>query len=409
VRFGRAEWLAVTVIVRGGIATVKRHAIALGAGLLLLWMLPGSVLAYTTSNMDQKNTPSSTDHSVSGSFGLAQTFTAGKTGVLVEVGLWMMAQGATTATIDITAIDGTTGFPTGASLAMSTATVPDGGNWVYFSFNPPLGVTSGTKYAIVIGNDDSYLVVASAENYSRGEALGSTVQHTVLSSVDSNLAGWELLSSTDSNLADLAFVTFVDTAAPKLAWDKTSVQAGVSTPLTLTETVTFKNGPETWRYNAQLTNALPGWFHITGIACSDTAAEIAPADCTVARFKTGFGDHIDAIIGGDVVTITLTGTADPAAADVGAASVSAEGCLLYQVKGDQPDGSCASAAARITVTAAVPTPTPTPTAAPTPPPTTTTSGSSSDGSGVLWFLPIGLIGALGGLLAIATRTRRRIA
>jgi hypothetical protein len=177
--------------------------------------------------------------------------------------------------------------------------------------------------------------------------------------------------------------------------------------LTLTETVTFKNGPETSWYNAQLTNALPAWFHTTGITCSDTAAEIAAGDCTVARFKTGFGDHIDAIGGGDVVTITLTGTADPAAADVGAASVSAEGCLLYQVKGDQPDGNCANTAARITVTAAEPTPTPT--AAPTPPPTTTTSGSSSDGSGVLWFLPIGLIGALGGLFALATRTRRRVA
>jgi cytochrome c-type biogenesis protein CcmH/NrfF len=34
---------------------------------------------------------------------------------------------------------------------------------------------------------------------------------------------------------------------------------------------------------------------------------------------------------------------------------------------------------------------------------------SSDGSGVLWFLPIGLIGALGGLFALAARTRRRIA
>ena len=378
---------------------MKRHAIALGAGLLLLGLLPGSVLADTTANMDQKNIPSSTAHAANGANALAQTFTAGKTGMLVEVGLYLASDGGTTATIDIYATDGTTGFPTGSSLATSTASVPTNENWVYFAFTPPLSVASGTKYAIVTGNDDAYGVIGSAENYSRGDALR-------------NSGGWSLLSLADANMADLGFVTFVDTVAPTLAWSETSVTAGTSTSLTLTETANFVNGQETSRYNAQLTSALPAWFNPTSIACSDTAAEIAAADCTVAFFETGFGDRIDAIIGGDVVTITLTGTAAPAAADAGATSVSAMGCLKYSAEGPPLSGACASTAARITVAAAAPTPTPTPapTAAPTAPPTSTTSGSSPDGSGLmLWFLPIGLIAALGGLLALTTRTRRRIA
>jgi hypothetical protein len=352
--------------------------------LLLLGLLPGSVLATPPSNLDQKNLPGDYIHGEGCDDGVAQTFTAGKTGMLVDVQLDLARYFEGPATVDIYATNSSTGLPSGASLASSTATVPTGTsgepNWIDFPFSPPLSVTAGTKYAIVIAPDRFLGWLGSIDTYKHGEAYSGAG------------SSWTALSATADDLSDLGFETFVDTAAPLLTWSKTSIPEGASTPLTLTETVTFKNGSEAGRYDALLTSALPAWFKPTGITCSDTAANIALADCTIAQFKSGFGNTIDTSLAGDVVTIELTGTANPAAA--GSASVSAEGCIRYMVAGDQPDGSCASTAARITVTA--PTPTPTPTAAPTPLPNSTGAASPSDGSGLLlWFLPIGLIAAIG--------------
>jgi hypothetical protein len=56
------------------------------------------------------------------------------------------------------------------------------------------------------------------------------------------------------------------------------------------------------------------------------------------------------------------------------------------------------------------TPTALPTRGPTAPPTSTRSGSSSNDTGaMLWFLPIGLVASLGGMLALGYRSKRRIA
>jgi hypothetical protein len=65
--------LLPSVTKRGGLWTVKRRAIALGASLLLLGLLPGSVLALPPSNLDQTNLPASTSHVASGGNELAQT------------------------------------------------------------------------------------------------------------------------------------------------------------------------------------------------------------------------------------------------------------------------------------------------------------------------------------------------
>lgn len=362
---------------------MRHRAIALCAGVLLLGMLPGSALGIDPANIDQKNIPGDTDRSAPAEVLLAQTFTAGKTGTLVEVDLDIAGKGEPSATVEIRATDRTTGLPTGGPLATSSASLPIDFTWLHFVFTPPLGVTSGTKYAIILISNDETMVATSGNVYAGGEALFNT-------------GVWSDLSLIYTGVADLGFETFVDTATPELRWDQTSVQAGVSTPLTLTETVRFVNGDQASHYNTQLTSPLPAWFKPTGVTCSDTAAEFAPADCTLAGFKNGFGSHIDSVSGGDVVTIKLTGTADPVATDVGPASVSAEGCIGYSGQVPALPGACASTAARITVAGA-------PTASPT-------SGSPFDSPGlVLWLLPIGLVAVLVGLLALALRRRRHIA
>jgi hypothetical protein len=370
-----------------GLRFVRHLAVAVCAG-LLLGLLPASALGFDPANLDQENIPGGTDKSAPAEVLLCQTFTAGKSGTLVEVDLDIAGHGEPLATVEIRATDPATGLPTGGPLATSSASLPIDFTWLHLVFTPPLGVTSGTKYAIILISNDETRVAASDDVYAGGEALFNT-------------GSWSDLSSIYTGMADLGFETFVDAVTPELQWDQTSVIAGVTTPLTLTETVKFVNGNQAARYDSRLTSTLPAWFNPTGITCSDSAAEIAPADCTIASFETGFSDHIHSTIGGDLVTIKLTGTADPATSEVGRGSVSAEGCIGYSADGPAPSGACATTAAYITVAG--------PAAAPTQP-ASPTSGSSSRGCGsMLWFLPILLVAALVGFLGLALRRRRPIA
>jgi hypothetical protein len=250
------------------------------------------------------------------------------------------------------------------------------------------------KYAMVIPGMKNLWWYGSDHTYARGEAwmkVGGT---------------WQTVDTSQPALGDFGFMTYVDTVTPTLQWSKTSIAAGTKTSLELTETMEFVNGDDVVPVYWAHLGALPTWFKVATIKCSP---EVAEADCTLAKLQTALSVRAGKV--GVTLKFELTGTADPALADGGTqGSTTAEGCLTYPdepsvVTPDAPDPGCADATASITVATAAPMPT----AAPTPPPTSTSSGSSSDGSGVLWFLPIGLIGALGGLLAAATRTRRRIA
>jgi hypothetical protein len=138
---------------------VKRLAIGLCGGLLFLGMLPAAALAVdptpVPSQLDQHN-DSTLDTWSSGSFTLGQVFTAGKTGSLVGVELYLaLGTGSEVVTTSINGIDAFS-QPNSTVLASTTATVVAAGfgnpSWVYFSFGTPASVTSGTQYSIVFSS-----------------------------------------------------------------------------------------------------------------------------------------------------------------------------------------------------------------------------------------------------------------
>jgi hypothetical protein len=383
---------------------MKRRALALCVGLLLLCLTPGLTLAILVpSNLDQSNNVGPAQAN-DGGHTFAQTFTVGKTGLLSGIDLFLGSGGVVN--VGIKAVDGS-GLPTGSELATGTATAPSIAGWVHFSLLVPLGVTSGQQYAIVFvdgGPPYAYGSDNGTDTYPAGVAYWL------------NSSTWTALGLSPTLPSDLAFRTFVDSATATLAWDKTQVPAGASTPLTLTATMTFANGVEADHYGAALLAGLPTWWSPSGLTCSDTANQIVPADCTIANFKSGFGSLIPAFASGDILTFTLAGTAAPAPADVGTPGVATgEACLNYPpAPGVLPqapalDPGCAVGAASVGVGAAAATAPPATAPPATPPPTSTVVASASDGSsGTIWLLPLGLVALFGGLLILATRQRRRI-
>jgi hypothetical protein len=99
----------------------------------------------------------------------------------------------------------------------------------------------------------------------------------------------------------------------------------------------------------------------------------------------------------------VTGTADPAASDVGTPGLAgADACVRYP---ETVNTICGDGTASVSVLAAAATPAPTKAA--TPPPTSTDPGSASDNTGgIIWFLPFALVAFLGGLLVLVDRRRQ---
>ena len=383
---------------------MKRHALALCGGILLLGLLPGAALAgnptppSNAANLDQWNNPVTGFESGPYSFG--QTFTVGKTGMLSGVDLNLSIYATQIVPVDIYALDGS-GLPTGSSLASTQVPLSTTGTgWVHFSFPAPLSVTKNAQYAIVFNTGEQTSANGSTDTYAGGQAL-------------THNGPWAALSDP----ADFAFATFVDTATAKLQWDKSSITAGASTQLTLTGTLTYIYGSEASGYSAVL-DSLPSWYDPTTIVVT---CDWAPG-CTLAGLEKGYivGDTS----GGATLTFTLVGTAKPLAADIGTpGTASGGGCLQYPpprevnvgVQPNELDPGCADPTASVAVAAAAaptptptPTPTPSPTKAATPPPTNSGAGPASDKSGgVIWFLPFALVASLGGLLVILDQRRRR--
>ena len=125
-----------------------RHlAVAVCAG-LLLGLLPASALGFDPANLDQENIPGGTDKSAPAEVLLCQTFTAGKSGTLVEVDLDIAGHGEPLATVEIRATDPATGLPTGGPLATSSADYSvDGRTWVPI----PWPVEFGDQHSYDIG------------------------------------------------------------------------------------------------------------------------------------------------------------------------------------------------------------------------------------------------------------------
>jgi hypothetical protein len=298
---------------------MKRPVFALCAGILLLGLLPGSTLAASPPsnavNLDQWANPGSNWYGSTGTAAtmtFGQTFTAGKTGMLPEVDLYLQDD-SESSSLSVT-IEGTTGgLPDDSKVIATSAssTLPTSPAWVPFYFSSPsraYSVTAGTMYAIVFATSGTQVPNISADAYAGGQ------------SVFKGSGGW----TSTSPAADLAFMTFVDTVTTTLAWDKASVTAGTSTPLTLTATMTFANGSEAYMFSVRL-GVLPGWFTPGIVSCSP---QIDSTGCHLSNLQSGYSDPLAA--GGDTVTYSVTGTAAPLSSDIGTpGTATGEGCLDY--------------------------------------------------------------------------------
>ncbi len=374
---------------------MKRPALALSAGILLLALMPGTALAIPAGDLDQSNTSVTAPNDTTSD--LAQTFTAGKTGLLTSVQLYMNGSGTISVQLEETA----GGLPTGFAVGYGSGTPTDSADWVSFSVFPPVPVTAGQTYAITFNTGETAAAWGSGDTYSAGQALMYSA------------SAW---GANSGEIQDFAFRTYVDPQTTTLQWDKTQLVAGLGTALTLTETFVFP----TYEYavkvvgpNALLlslwsvtSDALPAWFTASGVTCS---VQVATADCTLANVAPGAS--LPVAPDGDPIVLTLTGTASPALADVGTATGQAEGCVTYPEVGlnvvtpAQVVPSCVAGLANIAVVAPAASQTPAPTS--TPPPTTTGGSGSSDvpNSAVLW--PIGLVVTIGGALLLVNRGQRR--
>lgn len=123
-----------------------------------------------TGVLDQSNAVGTA--SVGSTADLAQTFTAGKSGLLTAVRLWMNGSGADPLSV---AIEGTTaGEPDGSPLAFSySATPASEPGWVTFSFPYPIPLSAGTTYAMVFNTNQTGADAAwgSGDTYSGGQAM----------------------------------------------------------------------------------------------------------------------------------------------------------------------------------------------------------------------------------------------
>jgi hypothetical protein len=401
---------------------VKRPALALSAGILLLALMPGSAMANIPGVLDQSNT--SITMNANAAVPLAQTFTAGKTGLMNDVQLYMAAASGSIYDAKIEAT--IAGLPDDSTVLATNPLVSPSATagWVDFSFAPPAAVISGNTYAIVFNMSDlgaPSSVSGSGDTYSGGQALV--------------YSGTSWIAVNDV-FNDFAFQTYVDPQTTKLQWDKAQVVAGTGTALTLTETIVFPDYsvPQAQDMGAKpnpaaptpvwtvKSDALPAWFTPTGVTC---AGQVAPADCTLANVAPGASLPVTPDGNPISIVLTLTGTASPALADVGTGTGKAEGCALYpevifDIAPAQAIQSCVAGQATVAVVApaANPTPTPAPNATPaptptprpaTPPPTAAGGPGSSNGPGSsIWFLAIGLIAAIGGVLLLVNRQQRRI-
>jgi hypothetical protein len=334
---------------------MRRRALALLSGILLLGLVPGSTLA-TVATKDQSYT-SVPESLGAGSINLAQTFTAGITGSLMSVDLWMNGDGAHPITVTIESTSG--GLPTGTVLATSeSGTPPTGsGGWTSFSFSAPYSQTALTTYAIVFetGGDNavwgSYVSGSSTE-----QALAWDGSH------------WGAVAAGGSSYyGDFAFETWVEAAAAP------------------TPTVDY-------------------------VSCTDSSA-------TVSFVGVPTGDYIQLENSGDI----LSAGPPPDTGFSNVVILRSNFFWVLYNSSDVQVGDannfafaddCPAAASSPSVS---PSPTPTPvsslagaTAAATitPPPTSTDTGGSSNGSAPLLALLICLAFSGLGLAAVETQRRR---
>jgi hypothetical protein len=362
----------------------------------LIAFLPGAAAAGGyPANLDARN-----DSTTNSCYGpdYAQTFTAVHSGMLDGVDLYLITPDSADIWVDVTIENVVGGAPDDFNVRSVSGVTLTGrsSQWFRVTFVDPVAVAAGIQYAIKVhlGPGSGHVCGSGVSNYAGGQAW--------------TLAG----ESWSAMTADMGFRVYVDTTATTAQWNKSSITADESTPISLTFTMTFAD--TVGSSHIVLLEDVPAWFDVTAMTCS---APIAPADCTRAKLTDTLNQLVvESLTDADTMTVTLTGTATPAAA--GTATAKGLGCILFDRGEAGPLDWCQNGTASVSITAAEATappatPTPAPTAATatptpiaaTPPPTAAVgSGPTSDG-GMTLVLPL-LLASLGGLFVLARRRGR---
>jgi hypothetical protein len=337
---------------------MRRRLLSVVVASMVLCLSPGLALAIPlTGTLDQSAPVGGTMYTIDDATGVTQTITPSKTGMLSYVELYCSGDGSVLATVSLA------GVP-------SSQTCSEPG-WMQFFFSQP--VQAGQQITLTISTTgDPFRIGEAAADYAGGSAARD--------------------GSPIDGVSDFAFRTYMyGTTATTYAWSAASVQAGVSTPVTLTTTTVFgpmavfnvagsnvaaqPAGMAIQAYLVRL-GSLPSWFSPTGITCS---TQIAGADCTLEAYQAGIyptGDGSEM-----TVVIEIAGTASPAVADGGGSgTANGEGCLtsggapIVRPNAPAPD-VCDAAQAVLGVDAAA---TPSPSGTPTPPAASTASPTAAN-------------------------------
>jgi hypothetical protein len=374
---------------------MKRRALALCAGLLLLGLMPGSALA-ASGVLDQSNPSNESTAPCSGGAAenpVAQTFTADKSGTLTEVDLWMFWGGSGTATVTASIENTSSGKPALPALATATATVTSTPAWVQFFPTPLVTITTGTAYAIVF-TTGADVKVCMADSYTGAHAWAWDAPN------------WLHYGQEGSSFAYQTFLGAAIAAPPTVAMAFGAASIPVGGTTSLTYTITNPNA------DATIDVRPAGFFTgtLTNIGFTDTL----PAGLLIATPNniggSGGGGVITATAGTNLVSIaglTLAGGATCGfGIDVIGVAPGVQANTTSAITSTESDPGLA-ATASITVTALstpapIPTPTPAPTPTPTPRPTVTPPPTSTgDGRGPGGESPLVPLLALTAVAALA--------
>jgi LPXTG-motif cell wall-anchored protein len=364
---------------------VRRPFIGLVAALAILTTTPAGAGAMPTpGSLDQSADVGGPEYTFDALAGVTQTITAGQSGLLIQVAVYC----------DPIAGGGGQNFYLTIGSVHSTTWCSQSG---WLTFNTAAAVTAGQQFTIKIDSGGMPVGLGSAaSDYTGGSAACP--------------ADISAIATTSVCPTDFAFKTYVwDVSPTTYTWSLSQVPAGASTVVSLTTQTTFGQVyfgepgivagsapafvmPADF-YTVKLA-ALPAWFTPSGVTCS---AQIAPADCTLANYLSGFHPLGDG--SAMTLTVTIAGTAAPARAAGGTTgTATGAGCITVTVSdetwGQSKVDVCDPATAGLGVGAAPATPAP----------TTTVAATDSDGEGQpTWLLLIGLALAAGASVIVARR------
>jgi uncharacterized repeat protein (TIGR01451 family) len=314
---------------------MRRRLAVLPASVIALLLLTSTVAALGT--LDQQAGPFGTGrgYGVGVPRPIAQTFTAGLSGLLDTVAL-MPLQSMAGFEVQIQSVSG--GVPTGTVLATGTTASTTINDWVQIAFGSPATVVAGTQYAIVIvvTTQPNLWDAALTDSYAGGSHLVTDfATGTIWTNADGVMAFQTYVTATpilsqskvapptavagtnltytlevanggsdaaDASVTDTlpAGTTFVSFTSPA-GWSTTTPAVGGTGMVTATRpSLTFADGPQTFTLVVHVDAALAAGTVITNQMAFDT--ETAPGGVT------------------GVTTQVLAAAATPAASLVDAAS-----------------------------------------------------------------------------------------